>query len=222
MTLTRSLHAVQVAFPYLYNNRPRKVQLSVYHYPMVMYIKAEDPDLPAFYFDPLIHPMPSYKTELRTAGLPELSEEEVADFELPEGVDQFLPVRRALMCTVPMHRAWQKPLVHRGAEGQCAREHSQADLVVTELQEERGFDLYSDNTAAGIALLWAPHPFDKRSGRMRRSIDIPLINSWFMEHASQVLPPPPLSKRSVAICQCTLLNSPASMLLCMKSVCEHG
>ena len=58
------------------------------------------------------------------------------------------------------------------------------------MQEERGFDLYSDNTAAGIALLWAPHPFDKRSGRMRRSIDIPLINNWFMEHASQVKTPP--------------------------------
>ena len=100
-----------MAFPYLYNNRPRKVQLSVYHYPMVMYIKAEDPDLPAFYFDPLIHPMPSYKTELRTAGLPELSEEEVADFELPEGVDQFLPVRGVLMCTMLMHRALQKPLL---------------------------------------------------------------------------------------------------------------
>ena len=48
---------VQVAFPYLYNNRPRKVRLSVYHHPMVMYIKMEDPDLPAFYYDPLIHPI---------------------------------------------------------------------------------------------------------------------------------------------------------------------
>lgn len=52
----------QVAFPYLYNNRPRKVRLSVYHYPLTMYIKTEDPDLPAFYFDPLIHPLPAYKT----------------------------------------------------------------------------------------------------------------------------------------------------------------
>lgn len=51
----------QVAFPYLYNNRPRKVRLSVYHYPMVMYIKAEDPELPAFYYDPLIHPITAPK-----------------------------------------------------------------------------------------------------------------------------------------------------------------
>ena len=81
-----------MAFPYLYNNRPRKVRLSVYHYPMVMYIKAEDPDLPAFYFDPLINPMPSYKSELRTAGVKELTEEELNEFELPDVIEPFLPV----------------------------------------------------------------------------------------------------------------------------------
>ena len=54
------------------------------------------------------------------------------------------------------------------------------------LQESEQYELYSETTAQGIALLWAPHPFDKRSGRMRRSIDIPLINNWFKEHAPQV------------------------------------
>ena len=28
-----------------------------YHTPNVVYIKTEDPDLPAFYFDPLINPI---------------------------------------------------------------------------------------------------------------------------------------------------------------------
>lgn len=54
--------ALQVAFPYLYNNRPRKVRLSVYHHPMSMYIKTEDPDLPAYYYDPLIHPIAAYRS----------------------------------------------------------------------------------------------------------------------------------------------------------------
>lgn len=52
----------QVAFPYLYNNRPRKVRLSVYHHPMSLYIKTEDPDLPAYYYDPLIHPIAAYRS----------------------------------------------------------------------------------------------------------------------------------------------------------------
>ena len=52
----------KVAFPYLYNNRPRKVSLAVYHTPMVMFIKTEDPDLPAYYYDPLIHPIAFYRS----------------------------------------------------------------------------------------------------------------------------------------------------------------
>ena len=38
--------------------------------------------------------------------------------------------------------------------------------------------LYTDHTANGIALLWAPRPFNLRSGRTRRAIDIPLIKNW--------------------------------------------
>lgn len=59
---------------------------------MVMYIKAEDPDLPAFYYDPLINPMPSYKSDLRSTKVYEPTDEELDDFELPEGIDPFIPV----------------------------------------------------------------------------------------------------------------------------------
>ena len=38
--------------------------------------------------------------------------------------------------------------------------------------------LYTDNTANGIALLWAPRPFNMRSGRTRRAIDVPLVKTW--------------------------------------------
>ena len=33
------------------------LSFSRYHTPNVVYIKTEDPDLPAFYFDPLINPI---------------------------------------------------------------------------------------------------------------------------------------------------------------------
>ncbi len=65
--------ADQVAFPYLYNNRPRKVRLANYHYPMVMYIKAEDPELPAFYYDPLVHPITTFKGDKYAPVSPPLS-----------------------------------------------------------------------------------------------------------------------------------------------------
>jgi len=54
--------------------RALQVRLSTYHHPLTMYIKTEDPDLPAYYYDPLIHPIPAYKSR-RTALRPE--EEEV-------------------------------------------------------------------------------------------------------------------------------------------------
>ena len=53
----------RIAFPYLYNNMPQFVQLCWYHTPTVLYIKTEDPDLPAFYFDPLINPISHRNTQ---------------------------------------------------------------------------------------------------------------------------------------------------------------
>jgi hypothetical protein len=53
---------------------------------MVMYIKTEDPDLPAFYYDPLIHPIAFYKTQ-RKAVVPELEDDEEEEFSLPEGCE---------------------------------------------------------------------------------------------------------------------------------------
>ncbi|KAG5440589.1 hypothetical protein PCK2_000299, partial [Pneumocystis canis] len=47
----------KVAFPYLYNSYPRSIRLSIYHEPLITYIRTEDPDLPTFYYDPIINPI---------------------------------------------------------------------------------------------------------------------------------------------------------------------
>ncbi|XP_055022669.1 LOW QUALITY PROTEIN: pre-mRNA-processing-splicing factor 8 [Boleophthalmus pectinirostris] len=122
----------KIAFPYLYNNLPHHVHLTWYHTPNVVFIKTEDPDLPAFYFDPLINPISHRHSIKIQEPLPDDDEE----FELPEFVEPFL----------------------------------------------KETPLYTDNTANGIALLWAPRPFNLRSGRTRRAIDIPLIKNWYREH----------------------------------------
>lgn len=51
----------KIAFPHIYNARPRDVVISKYHSPMCVYVKAEDPELPAFYYDPIIHPISAYR-----------------------------------------------------------------------------------------------------------------------------------------------------------------
>ena len=67
------------------------MRISTYHHPMVMYIKMEDPDLPAFYYDPLIHPIAFYKSEAANAEA--LADDEEDAFELPEGVSLCMPMR---------------------------------------------------------------------------------------------------------------------------------
>ncbi|KAI8916915.1 splicing factor Prp8 [Powellomyces hirtus] len=130
----------KIAFPFLYNSLPRSVHVSWYHYPTVVYVRAEDPDLPAFYFDPIINPISSRNlhSNAKVSHEDELfgDKEEDEEFTLPGEVTPFLA---------------EKPL-------------------------------YTENTANGIALYWAPHPFDKRSGRTRRAIDIPLVKNWYLEH----------------------------------------
>lgn len=53
----------RIAFPHLYNSRPRHVSLSAYHTPALCYLKNDNIDLPLFNYDALINPMPAYKSE---------------------------------------------------------------------------------------------------------------------------------------------------------------
>jgi len=132
----------KVQYPFLYNSRPRKVALAPYHHPQLYYIKADDPDLPAFYFDPVINPISAFRTE-QAANPWHVQDDNDDEFGWEEDEDFYL-----------------------------------ADNVEPVLAEK---ELYSDETAAGIALYWAPRPFNLRQGATRRAMDVPLVNSWFKE-----------------------------------------
>ncbi|KAN0069555.1 PROCN (NUC071) domain containing protein [Elaphomyces granulatus] len=138
----------KVAFPFLYNSLPRSVKLSWYSYPQVVYIRSEDPNLPAFYFDPVINPISSRSVAPRNVTVSPEDEifgpgnNEDDDFKLPEDMEPFLT------------------------------------------DEE----LYTSETASAIALWWAPYPFDRRSGRMVRAQDVPLVKQWYLEHCPQGQP----------------------------------
>lgn len=137
----------RIAFPFLFNSRPRDVHLPFYHHPACCYIKSDDPDLPAFYYDPIINPIPAPARARASAdGAGEAGGaawDGVGD-DFGDGVDFMLP------------------------EG------------VRPLLEE--LPLYTELTATAIALFWAPKPFNQRSGRTRRAMDVPLVNAWYQEH----------------------------------------
>ncbi|RVX69641.1 Pre-mRNA-processing-splicing factor 8 [Exophiala mesophila] len=132
----------RVAFPYLYNSLPRSVKLAWYSHPQVVYVRSEVPDLPAFYFDPVINPISSRSVAPKNITVSHEDEifgvgnNEDEDFELPGNVEPFL-----------------------------------ADE-----------ELYTSETTSAIALWWAPFPFDRRSGKMVRAQDVPLVKQWYLEH----------------------------------------
>ena len=137
----------RVAFPFLYNSLPRSVKLSWYSHPQVVYVRAEDPSLPAFYFDPVINPISS--RAVAPKNLTVSHEDEIfgegfedEEFVLPGNMEPFL-----------------------------------ADE-----------ELYTSETASAIALWWAPYPFDRRSGKMVRAQDVPLVKQWYLEHCPQGQP----------------------------------
>ncbi|KAI4961983.1 Pre-mRNA-processing-splicing factor 8 [Alternaria arbusti] len=133
----------RVSYPYLYNSLPRSVKLAWYSHPQVVYVRAEDPDLPAFYFDPGINPISSRAVAPKNISVShedlvfgEDDEDDEDDFQMPEVMEPFM-----------------------------------ADEEIA-----------TPDTASAIALWWAPHPFDKRSGRMVRAQDVPLVKQWYLEH----------------------------------------
>ncbi|KAI4939932.1 Pre-mRNA-processing-splicing factor 8 [Alternaria infectoria] len=133
----------RVSYPYLYNSLPRSVKLAWYSHPQVVYVRAEDPDLPAFYFDPGINPISSRAVAPKNISVShedlvfgEDDEDDEDDFQMPEDMEPFM-----------------------------------ADEEIA-----------TPDTASAIALWWAPHPFDKRSGRMVRAQDVPLVKQWYLEH----------------------------------------
>ncbi|GAT20043.1 pre-mRNA processing splicing factor 8 [Aspergillus luchuensis] len=137
----------RVAYPFLYNTLPRSVKVSWYSHPQVVYVRTDDPNLPAFYFDPVINPISSRSVAPKNITVSH--EDEIFgegnnedDFELPGDFEPFFS------------------------------------------DEE----LYTPDTASAIALWWAPHPFNKRSGKMVRAQDVPLVKQWYLEHCPQGQP----------------------------------
>ncbi|WAQ81207.1 hypothetical protein PtA15_1A547 [Puccinia triticina] len=136
----------RVAFPHLYNSRPRSVHIPKYHEVKNLFIRVEDPDLPTFYFDPIIHPISSRAVAPQNQGVSH--EEEIFgdadedDFQLPDDLEPFLA---------------DKPIA-------------------------------DDNTTSAIAMWWAPYPYNHRSGRTIRTLDVPLVKNWYMEHCPPGMP----------------------------------
>lgn len=72
----------KVAFPQLYNSRPRSVEITWYNDPVSCLIRCdEDPEIPSFYFHSSLNPIISRRNERKS-----LQKKEDSGFLLPEGL----------------------------------------------------------------------------------------------------------------------------------------
>ena len=175
----------RVAFPYLYNSRPRQVHLAHYHHPSNCYIRSKLPDLPAFYYDPLINPIPAKRTP----------KEEIEALEM-----DINPPTASRSSHQPHHHHH-----HHQSKYEEDEVSSSSDTILSESEFElddgstfflpdgvepllADHELETDNTSTGMALFWAPRPFNLRSGYTRRAVDVPLVKSWYQERCPSEFP----------------------------------
>lgn len=170
----------RVAFPYLYNSRPRQVYLQHYHYPSNCFIRAKQPDLPAFYYDPLINPIPAKR-------VPREELEELENLINPPSRSPSLKDRAHHDRDDSSDSQDTKEMDGFSFSGDDDEDGAffLPDGVEPILSE---LELETDNTATGIALFWAPRPFNLRSGATRRAIDVPLVKSWYQERCPSEFP----------------------------------
>lgn len=168
----------KIAFPHVYNARPRKVRLAPYHFVQSSYPGNDDEEeeyLLAFEsFPSQLNPV--VPVQVRDWNPDVLDEYEEEEYKLPlVGEPENLDDR-----TNAYHHNYN--LDDDNTEW-VPDEECTADIKPL-LSD---FPLSTPLTASGIALYWAPEPFNGRSGRTRRTMDIPLIGHWFRDRVSRDL-----------------------------------
>lgn len=178
-----------VALPYLYNSRPRAVHPIWYHHPTVVYIPSDEPDLPPFYFDPIINLITAKSLKISNSN---------CDYLKSDNTKGYLDISATLHDSNIF--TYVDTSVLEGTENLDEEdgefENQMEEDMDENLDEDEDEDfslpagfkpiladapLFTENTIGAIELYWAPHPFDKRQSYMRRAIDVPLVNNWFKE-----------------------------------------
>lgn len=160
----------RISYPFLYNNRPQAVPLAVHHHASVVYRHPTDPDLPPYYFDPMMNPI-----SFRNLFSFNSQDSNSADYFAENGFRFGKSFTIDDLCRTN----------HFGDE--AADEKSELDsseplFVGAALLKH--VPLFSERTGDGISLYWAPHPFNKRSGLMRRRLDVAVVKRWYQEHCA--------------------------------------
>ena len=161
----------RIAFPHLYNARPRKVSVAPYHHPHSTYVYTEDPDIPAYYFDPQLNPILKVNRRKR-----QQSRRSMNSGKYDVESDDYLPHFGGESFEID-DDDWE--------EDDEGEENDIPDNIQPFLYNS---PLTTPNTANGIRLYFAPRPFNVRYGKTRRTLDVPLVQHWYKERCPREHP----------------------------------
>jgi pre-mRNA-processing factor 8 len=169
----------RIAFPHVYNSRPRKVRLAPYHHVQSNYVgNEEEEDDEVFCFG-------AYPSQLNPIVRVEAKDWTPRDYDEFEEEEFGLPLVGETDNETDNVWAQHDEYDSSWDPGWDTSEEVVASVSLEPLLAEA--PLATSNTSSGIALYAAPHPFNMRSGRTRRTIDVPLIGHWLRDRVSREL-----------------------------------
>ena len=150
----------RIAFPHVYNSRPRKIKLAAYHHVASNYVGDEDDDM-----DSDVICWEAYPSQLNP-----IVRVESREYYAKED-DEFAEDLPMVGETDDEDNLWEFHEPEWDDDEEVTTAQSLIPLFETA-------PLGTPRTSLGISLYFAPHPFNTRSGRTRRTIDVPLIGHW--------------------------------------------
>ena len=191
----------KIAFPFLYNNRPRNCVIGVYHESPCAYIRIEDPNSPPYFFDKVINPIPRSKiSNIIEEKKKDNANNEIYISSIQKGYEKYEQFKNEITeeedDLIEQVNEEIDNFLKKNEKNQKIDENEEKSEKKSEKIEKKilikprasEFPLYTENTLSGISLLWAPHPFNKRSGRTRVAYDVPIITNWFKERCPITYP----------------------------------
>ena len=159
----------RIAFPNVYNSRPRKVKLAPYHHVHSNYVGDVDDEM-----DQDVICWEAYPSQLNPIVRVESKE------YYAKGFDEFAEDLPMVGQTGDADDLWDVDDPDWDEDEEVTVTQSLTPLL-------QSAPLGTPRTSAGIALYFAPNPFNTRSGRTRRTIDVPLIGHWVRDRVSRDL-----------------------------------
>ena len=171
----------RIAFPHVYNSRPRQVKIAPYYHVQLCYVgnddEQEDDEMLCWeaypsQLNPIVRVQPKSSSQASDS-MDEFEEEELAIPLVGETDDE--------------DNVWAQYDEYESSSDQGWEPDE--DVVASPSLQPLLSDapISTRNTSPGVALYFAPYPFNTRSGRTRRTIDVPLIGHWHRDRVSRDL-----------------------------------